>query len=313
MEENEARDLSVVIVSWNTRELLTRCLASLLADAAASGITLDVIVIDNASADGSAAALAQHFPSITVEALEANTGFAAATNRGIRRASGGDILLLNPDTELLPGALAALRRALHSMPHAGLVGGLLLNPDGSLQSSGYRFPHLAQTFLDFFPLHPRLVGSQLNGRVPHGDGLSPYAVDHPLGACMLVRREVVERVGLLDECFFMYSEEIDWCRRIVAAGWTVLIAPAARIIHFGGQSTSQASDAMFLQLHRSRARYFRRYHSGTFLHSVELMARAAAWWAGSRSSIEGRRSEPTRAKALRSVSRIYREARGDDA
>ena len=310
MEQNEARSLSAVIVSWNTRELLERCLASLLADAAASNITLEAIVVDNASADGSAAALAQRFPAVAVDALEENIGFAAATNRGIRRASGDDILLLNPDTELLPGALAALWRALHSMPHVGLVGGLLLNPDGSLQSSGYRFPTLTQSFLDFFPLHPRLVGSKLNGRVPPGDGLSPYAVDHPLGACMLVRHAVIERIGLLDEHFFLYSEEIDWCRRIVAGGWTVLITPAARIIHFGGQSTSQASQAMFLQLHRSRAYYFQRYHSDSFLHSVELMARAAAWWAKSRSIIEGPRSRPTRANALRSVSRIYHEARG---
>ena len=310
MEENEAPDLSVVIVSWNTRELLKRCLASLLADAATSCITLEVIVVDNASSDGSAAELARRFPTITVDALDANIGFAAATNRGIRSLSGDNILLLNPDTELLPGALMALRRALHSMPHVGLVGGLLLNPDGSLQSSGYHFPTLTQSFLDFFPLHSRLVGSQLNGRVSPGDGRSPYAVDHPLGACMMVRRAVIERVGLLDEHFFMYSEEIDWCRRIIAGGWTVLIAPTAQIIHFGGQSTSQASGEMFLQLHRSRAYYFQLYHSDSFLHSVELMARAAAMWAESRLSIKGHRSQPSRAKALRSVSQFYREARG---
>lgn len=311
MQENESPELSVVIVSWNTRELLERCLRSLIADAKNSGISTETIVIDNASSDGSVAALRQRFPEVTLEALKENLGFAAATNRGIRRARGRDILVLNPDTEVLPGALSAMLRALHSMPHVGMVGPLLLNPDGSLQSSGYRFPNLTQSFLDFFPLHPRLVGSKINGRVSPGDGMSPYAVDHPLGACMLVRRAVVERVGMLDEQYFLYSEEIDWCRRIVAGGWTVLIAPSAHIIHYGGQSTSQAPAAMLLQLHRSRARYFQFYHSDAFLHSVELMARSAAWWSQVRDRGQPAGENASQTEVLRTASRIYREARGD--
>jgi hypothetical protein len=305
MKENEAPDLSVVIVSWNTCELLARCINSLCADAATSRIALQVIVVDNASSDGTVDMLSECFPSIDVVALTENRGFAAATNTGIERAQAGDILLLNPDTEPLPGALTAMRSALHAMPHAGLVSGILLNPDRSIQSAGYRFPTLTQSFLDFFPLHDRLVASSLNGRYSAGDGLSPYAVDHPLGACMLVRRDVIDQIGLLDEEYFMYSEEIDWCRRIAAGGWTILIAPAASIIHYGGQSTRQASDAMFLQLHRSRARYFAQYHSHAYLRTVERMASAACWWAG--------RTDETRAQQLHSVSEIYRTGRGDDA
>jgi GT2 family glycosyltransferase len=190
------------------------------------------------------------------------------------------------------------------MPHVGLVSGILLNPDRSLQSAGYRFPSLTQSFLDFFPLHDRIVASSLNGRFKPGDGVTPYAVDHPLGACMLVRREVIDQVGLLDENYFMYSEEIDWCRRIGGAGWTILIAPAARIVHHGGQSTGQASEAMFLQLHRSRARYFARYHSGAYLRTVGRMANAAGWWA--------RRHDSPRARQLQMVPEIYRSSRGDD-
>jgi GT2 family glycosyltransferase len=305
MESNAKPDLSVVIVSWNTRELLARCLDSLHLDAESARLVLQTIVIDNASADGTIEMLAEHFPAVHVTTLSENRGFAAATNHGIQQALADDILLLNPDTELLPGALAALRSALHAMPHVGLVSGLVLNPDRSLQSAGYRFPTLTQSFLDFFPLHDRLVASSFNGRFAPGDGLSPYAVDHPLGACMLVRRQVIEQVGLLDDSFFMYSEEIDWCRRIAAGGWTILIAPAARIIHFGGQSTRQAPDAMFLQLHRSRARYFNRYHSSAYLRAVERMARAAAWWAG--------RREHAQAQRLIDVAGIYREARGGHA
>jgi N-acetylglucosaminyl-diphospho-decaprenol L-rhamnosyltransferase len=312
MVENETPDLSVVIVSWNTRELLERCLRSLITDAQRSGISTEMIVIDNASSDGSVAALRERYHAVILDALEENIGFAAATNRGIRRATGSDILLLNPDTEVLPGALSAMRRALHAMPHVGLVGGLLLNPDGSFQSSGYRFPGLTQSFLDFFPLHPRLIGSQINGRVSPGDGMTPYAVDHPLGACMLVRRAVVERVGILDERYFMYSEEIDWCRRIEAGGWAILIAPNARIVHFGGQSTRQASEAMLLQLHRSRADYFRGYHSDAFLRSVELMARTAAWWSQVRPRGHSAEEQGSRTEVLRRVSHIYRQARGAD-
>ena len=305
MEERKIPDLSVVIVSWNTRELLARCLASLYADADASHIALQPIVVDNASSDRSVEMLGERFPAVDVVALTENSGFAAATNTGIRRALAHDILLLNPDTELLAGALSAMRSALHTMPHAGLVSGLLLNPDHSLQSAGYRFPTLMQSFLDFFPLHDRLIASRFNGRFNPGDGLSPYAVDHPLGACMLVRRAVVEQIGPLDENYFMYSEEIDWCHRIVAGGWTILIAPGARIIHHGGQSTGQASERMFMELHRSRARYFRQYHSPAYLGAVERLATAAGWWASRRDVVRGRR--------LRDVAAIYRAARGEHA
>jgi hypothetical protein len=130
---------------------------------------------------------------------------------------------------------------------------------------------------------------------------------------MLVRRAVIERVGMLDEQYFMYSEEIDWCRRIVAGGWTVLIAPNAHIIHYGGQSTSQAPQAMSRQLHRSRARYFQRYHSEAFLHSIELMARTAAWWSEVRVPGLSEGANVGRTEVLCSASRIYREARGDNA
>ncbi len=312
---SKSTDLSVVIVSWNTRELLDRCRASLVDDAQRARIGIEIIVVDNASSDGTADWLQADHPDVTTVRLDRNAGFAAANNVGIRRASGRDLLLLNPDTEVLPGSLATLLRTLHSMPHIGMVSGLLLNPDGSPQSSGYRFPDLTQTFLDFFPLHPRLVGSRINGRVSPGDERTPYAVDHPLGACMLVRRDVVDRVGILDEQYFMYSEEVDWCRRIRAAGWSILIAPDARIIHHGGQSTGQMPEEMFLELHRSRARYFQRYHSPAFLSCVELMARAAGCWEATRvrMSPSTPRTNGRRLRALRGAANTYAQARGEHA
>lgn len=310
--DDKSIELSVVIVSWNTRALLDRCLKSVIDDARRARVRVEVIVIDNASTDGTADALLARETDIMTVRLERNVGFAAANNVGLRRSSGRKLLLLNPDTEIRPGALAILLRTLDAMPHVGMVSGLLLNPDGSLQSSGYRFPDLVQSFLDFFPLHPRLVESRVNGRVSAGDGITPYEVDHPLGACMLVRREVVDRVGLLDERYFMYSEEIDWCRRIRMAGWSILIAPEARVIHDGGQSTGQMREEMFVELHQSRARYFRHYHAPAFLRSVELMARAAGQWAEIRSNItplDAERSLRT-ARALYLASGIYAQARG---
>jgi len=298
-------DITTIVVSWNTRELLARCLASVERELEASGLRGEIVVVDNASTDGTPDMVRKHFPVATLVALEENRGFAAANNLALAQARGAAVLLLNPDAELLPGSLDALWRALYAAPHVGMAGALLLNPDGSVQSAGYRFPGLTQVLLDFFPLHPRLVGSRLNGRMSPGDGLSPVAIDHPLGACMLVRREVVDAVGGMDEGYFLYSEEIDWCRRIAQAGWTIVTAPAARVIHHGGQSTSQVPDAMFLQLHRSRARYFRRYHSPRFLRAVALAARTAA-------AVEALRGRP-RATALREVAGIYATAEAADA
>lgn len=249
-------DLSVVIVSWNTRELLLQCLVSVRAEQRRSELDLEIIVVDNASTDGSAEAVRAADSDVVVLAQSENLGFAAANNLGIEHARGNALLILNPDTELQPESLGRLWRTLVASEHIGLVSPVLLNTDGSFQTAGFQFPGLVQTFLDLYPLHPRLMGSQINGRYDRGDGRSPFRIDHPLGACMLVRREIVDTVGAFDPGYFVYSEEIDWCRRMSDAGWTILCAPSATVIHHGGQSTSQAPDRMQAQLHRSRARYF---------------------------------------------------------
>lgn len=308
--QGKSIQLSVVIVSWNTRELLTRCLRSVIGDIETSRIAAEIIVVDNASGDGTVDSLRGSFPTVRFRALKTNLGFAAASNVGIKESAGDAFLLLNPDTEIVSGAMLALLNTLYATPHTGMVSGLLLNGDGSPQSSGYRFPGVIQSIFDFFPLHPRLLDSSVNGRVPPGDGVSPYEIDHPLGACMMVRREVVDRVGLLDERYFMYSEEIDWCQRIRRAGWSIVMAPKARIIHHGGTSTRQVQREMFLELHRSRARYFFRYRSAAFVHLLEVMARTAARWSDLRSGDD--RVKRERAEMLNEVTRIYAEARADD-
>jgi N-acetylglucosaminyl-diphospho-decaprenol L-rhamnosyltransferase len=261
--------VTVVIVSWNTRELLLRCLRSVQQETAHSGLVVETIVIDNASADGTPESARAAFPEVRLCVQSENLGFAAANNIGIEQSNGESILILNPDTEMQPGSLLILWNTLHASSHIGMSSPVLVNPDGSFQSAGFRFPGLVQTMLDLYPLHPRLLGSSLNGRYSAGDGLSPFAIDHPLGACMLVRREIIEEIGTFDPGYFIYSEEIDWCRRIANAGWTILCAPSARVIHHGGQSTSQTPDRMKRQLHQSRARYFRSHEPASFHRSLQ--------------------------------------------
>ncbi|MBI3978862.1 MAG: glycosyltransferase family 2 protein [Chloroflexi bacterium] len=250
-------DLTVVVVSFNTRDLLARCLDSIERH---GGWSIEAVVVDNASSDGSAAMVRARFPAVWLIANGENRGFAAATNQGLRLAEGRYVVLLNPDTVVQPGALATLAGFLDRRPQVGVVGPQLLNADGTLQHGCFRFPTLLQTFFDFFPLNHRLINSRLNGRYPLRERSEPFPVDHPLGACLMTRREVVAQVGLLDEQFFIYCEEIDWCIRIRAAGWEIFCHPGARVVHLGGQSTSQRRWPMLVELHRSRRLLFQKHY-----------------------------------------------------
>jgi N-acetylglucosaminyl-diphospho-decaprenol L-rhamnosyltransferase len=258
--------LGVVVVSYNTRELLASCLASLGAEITRAAISTETWVVDNASADGSPAMVAANFPWVHLLALETNVGFAAANNRVLRawldqpHTAPPCALILNPDTEIRPGAVTALVGALRSDPSAGVVGPAFVFPDGRFQHGAFRFPGLVQTALDLVPI-PRLTDSRLNGRYPHAIHArgTPFVVDFPLGACLLVRTSAVRSVGLLDEGYFMYAEEVDWCRRMRARGYRALCVPSAVVVHHAGASTRRAPERMFVALWRSRLRYFARH------------------------------------------------------
>lgn len=258
-----ALDLSIVIVSYNTCALLRACLRSLLANAP-DGPSRELIVVDNGSHDGSRQMVRAEFPDARLIESE-NVGFAAGSNKGIAVARARYVLLLNPDTEVIGDALGALVRFMDAHPRVGLAGARLQNADGSFQHSAFHFPTLAMTFIDFFNINHRLLNSRLNGRYSARQyAAGSFPIDHPLGACMIVRREVVETVGPLDEGFFMYAEEIDWCLRIKHAGWEVWLVADAAIVHHGGQSTRQFRHRMFVELHRSRARLFAKHRSPAF-------------------------------------------------
>jgi N-acetylglucosaminyl-diphospho-decaprenol L-rhamnosyltransferase len=256
----ETASLSVVIVSWNVRDLLEQALSSLYAQAA--GIRgLEVIVVDNASHDGSAQMVALSFPQVHLIANRENRGFTGGNNQGIIHASGDHILLLNSDTQLLPGALVVLMAYLDEHPGVAMVGPRLLNADGSTQSSRRRFPTLPILFLESTWLQPLLPGHALRRFfVQDQPDDVTQEVDWITGAAMMVRRGVTEEVGLLDEGYFMYSEELDWCRRIRAAGWKIVYVPSAEIIHYGGKSSEQVVPARHIYFQSSKIRYTRKYH-----------------------------------------------------
>lgn len=254
--DEPATVLSIIIVSWNTRRDLLRCLASIMANPPAC--PFEVQVFDNASTDGSAEAVAAEYPQVRLLVGPENLGFARANNRAAASARGRYWLLLNPDTVIHPGALDALVSHLVSHPHVAMVGPRLLNPDGSLQPSIERLPTLVNELwrllqLDrFYPLsrYPRSVLAASR----------PLRVEVLSGACLLIRREAVGVAGVFDEEYFIYSEEVDLCDRLHRQGWELHWLPEAAVTHLGGQSTRQVADRMFIELYRNKVKFFRKRH-----------------------------------------------------
>ncbi len=254
-------DLSVCIVSWNTREYLRQCLGSIYNST--NRMDYEVLVVDNGSTDGSVEMVRREFPAVRLFVNSRNEGFAAGANRAIRESIGRHILLLNSDTVVLPYAFQEMVDFLDADPEVGIVGCKLLNVDGTVQLSHRRFPTLTWNYARTIAVsklfhHVRpirgLLQPVLHGYQPDG----PRAVDWVSGACLMSRREVFDRIGYLDETFFMFCEEIDWCRRATVAGWKVYYLPSARVIHYGGQSSKRQRLRIYWALARSTYHYFRK-------------------------------------------------------
>ena len=269
--------LSIIIVSWNVRELLRACLASIAPVRA--DIALEVIVIDSGSADGTPAMVREAFPWVTLIARPDNVGFPRGNNIGIRRARGDRLFLLNPDTVVVGDALSTLVNYLDNHPDVGVVGPQLRYPGGAVQSSRRRFPTLATAFWESTWLEsraPRRVLDRYHVRDRPDDAVSE--VDWLVGAALMVRRDVVDEVGLLDEAYFMYSEELDWCYRIRQAGWRVVYLPEAEVIHHEGKSSEQAVTARHVNFQRAKLRFFRKYHGRAAATSLRLFLLASYAW-----------------------------------
>ena len=303
--------LTVVIVSWNVRDLLAACLRSLFADLERWGGAAEVWVVDNGSTDGSPETVAEAFPQVHLIANQENLGFVRANNLALRQISKSAdrriskyIWLLNPDTEVLPGATAALLSVLKTDPQTGMTGPKLLYPDHSLQHSAFRFPGLLQLIFDLFPLPTRLYDTPLNGRYPRRlyEGVSPFPVDHPLGAAMMVKSAAIADVGLMDEEFFMYCEEIDWCWRMHKASWRIYCVPTARVIHHAGQSSGQIQIPSFVNLWTSRARLYARHHGPLTHRLARMLVRVGM-------ERRMRRATPEMADACRQVVRAWENVR----
>jgi N-acetylglucosaminyl-diphospho-decaprenol L-rhamnosyltransferase len=291
-------DLSVVIVSWNVRDLLLRCLLSIQRPRPEFG--LQTIVVDNGSVDGSVGMVRAEFPDVCLIANTDNLGFPAANNQGIAVAEGRYIFLLNPDTEVVGGALATLVAYADAHPDVGVVGPQLLNPDGSVQSSRRRFPTLATAFFESTWLQP-LASRRLLARyyVLDQPDDAVQDVDWVDGAALMARREAIEQVGLLDEGFFMYSEELDWCRRFREAGWRVVYLPTARIVHHRGKSSEQVVAARHIHFQSSKVHYFRKHHGAAAAGALRLFLlgnyiwqlglEGTKWLVGHRRALRSRR------------------------
>jgi len=254
-------DLTIIIVSWNVRTLLRRCLQSL----APRGPSLEIIIVDNASSDGSAEMVRTEFPHVHLIVNEKNRGFTAANNQGLVLSNGRYLLLLNPDTVVVGDALATMVGYMDSHPETGALGPQLCYPDHSLQSSRRRFPTVATALVESTIVQEWWTDNQILRRYymadTPDDAIQP--VDWVVGACLLIRRQVYEQVGGMDESFFMYSEELDWCRRIKNAGWEVVYLPTATVIHHEGKSSEQVVPARHIHFQGSKVRYFQKHH-GTF-------------------------------------------------
>lgn len=265
-------DLSIVIVNWNTGGLLRDCVASALEHS--DGLDLEVIVIDNASTDDSMQLLPRDARCTSVLNDE-NQGFAAANNQGFRMASGRYLLMLNPDTVVLPGALARMVGFMDAHPAAGAAGPRLLNADRTLQHSCSRLPDLRSLVIETFALERILPGRRAfeGTLMTHWDHDTEREVPQPSGAALLLRRAAAEPLGYLDERFYVYLEEVDLCRRLLEAGWQIHFVPDATIIHFGGQSSLNNPDVRIVTRYRSLLLYYQKHFGpGTVVAARVLVA-----------------------------------------
>lgn len=276
--------LAIVIVTWNVRTLAVEAVRAALDDLKRAPFEGVVWVVDNDSRDGTPQAIRAEFPQVHLLEPGENLGFAAGNNAALRAIGFPQgnpaslpayVLLLNPDTLVQPGALAAMLAGMQATG-AGLAGARLVYGDGSFQHSAFRFPDVVQVIMDLYPVPARLLESRLNGRYPRHlyQSEAPFWIDFPLGASFLLRREVIQQTGLFDERFHLYCEEIDWAIRIHEAGWRAVCVPTAEIVHYGGQSTGQVRPQSVINLWSARLLLYRKHYSTLTNAVVRAIIRA---------------------------------------
>lgn len=304
-----AFDVSVVVVSWNTRDILRGCLRSIFEQT--KGVSFNVFVVDNNSHDGSPDMVRTEFPQVTLIENRENRGFAAANNQAIQMSSGRYTLLLNPDTVVLDDAISRCVAYADRNPDVGVVGCQVLEDEDRISPTGFTFPTPWTVFLELSGLSRALPRSRLFGSPELGwwDRRSERDVDVVAGMFMLVRQEAIADVGPLDESYFVYFEETDWCYRMARAGWRRVFIPSARIVHLDGgrKSTEQIKTKMFVQLQKSSMIYHRKnlgYAAWAAVKAIYIVSnavRSVAWLALSAITNDAgtRRKSAAAAAALR--------------
>ncbi len=281
MDVSITKVTSVIIVSWNVRDLLRRCLQSVASQPSPVNhhgsslstvdyrLTTEVIVVDNASTDGTVEMLRAEFPDVRLIANAGNAGFTHANNQALAQSQGRYLFLLNPDTELRTGALQTMIDYMAVHPRVGIIGPQLFYGDGTLQSSRRRFPTLATAFLESTKLQQWFPRNRVLTRYYMLDTRDDVTqqVDWINGSAMFVRREMYDQIGGFDEGFFMYSEELDWCYRAKEAGWQIVYLPAAQVTHYEGKSSEQVVARRDIYFNSSKIRFFRKYR-GAFVAEI---------------------------------------------
>ena len=258
-------DLSIIIVNWNTRDLLIQCLESIFRTA--GEVDLEVFVVDNGSTDGSGRAVKERFPDVKVIENQRNVGFAKANNQALRISGGKYLLLLNPDAQVKGKVIEELISFMEAHSRVGISGGQLLNLNGFKQNSIANFPSLTTELLNKSLLR-WLLPKKFPGK--ERDYSEPIEVDSVIGACLMVRRDAMEQVGLLDEDYFLFLEETDWCYRMRRAGWRVYHVPQAEVYHFQGKSAEKEKKRAKVQYYRSRYHFFKK-NRGTWQWFILLI------------------------------------------
>lgn len=307
--EGTAAELVILIVSYNAQTAMMACLTAI--EPLFRTCIAEVWVVDNASSDNSAVMIANRYPWAHLIQNTRNVGFAAAVNQVVAVSRGAYVLLLNPDVLPMPKTVSLLLTFLRATPDCAGVGPLLLNPDGTEQQSAHAFPTPLRV------LSECLLGHRFTTR--RRPGAAPVAVDAVVGACFLIRRAVIDAIGSLDERFFLYSEEVDWCLRAQRAGWRMYLLPEAMAVHGLAQSSKDQPEKGFVFLFRGRDQYMQKHfspwgrrvsHTGIV---IGLLLRAVFWGILSAvpASAERRKHRRSRYRRYKAVLRWYGEGRPD--
>jgi GT2 family glycosyltransferase len=273
--QRDTIDLSVILVSWNTKALLKDCLESLYRHT--SDVTFEIFVVDNVSKDGSAEMVKEFFPDVLLIQNKANVGFSRANNQAILLSRGRYIALLNPDTVLVENVFLPLVQCADQNQEIGAIGPKILSSDGrTIQNVCARnLPSLYYDFCRLSGLARKFSGTRLFGGeyMSYWDHMSSRNVQGLVGACMVVRKNAIDDVGLMDENQFMFGDEIDWCKRLIKSGWTIFYYAHASIIHYGGESSKQVKSIASVEAEKALKYYYKK-HNGPFyalLFSVQVL------------------------------------------